>query len=76
MTGETRPSSAGANWLLRMRWGALGIVAASILIEAVSYFRPYVPSSITASFSFVSVIDAQLGQVIAHIFNTTLEVTI
>ena len=32
MTSEARPSAAGAQWLARMRWGALAIVAASILV--------------------------------------------
>lgn len=32
MTAETRPSAAGAEWLARMRWGAIAIVAASIVV--------------------------------------------
>jgi len=32
VTSEARPSAAGAEWLARMRWGALAIVAASILV--------------------------------------------
>ncbi|UCH30573.1 MAG: HAMP domain-containing histidine kinase, partial [Myxococcales bacterium] len=45
MSAETRPSSAGAEWLARMRWGALAIVAASILIatEALDVDLPAAP---------------------------------
>ena len=32
MTANDRSSSAGSQWLARMRWGAIGIVAASLLI--------------------------------------------
>lgn len=45
MTTETRPSAAGAEWLARMRWGALAIVAASIVVatQALGVELPVVP---------------------------------
>ena len=45
MSTEPRPSAAGAQWLARMRWGALAIVAASILIatQALDVDLPVAP---------------------------------
>lgn len=45
MSKEPRPSAAGAQWLARMRWGALAIVAASIFIatQALDVELPVAP---------------------------------
>ena len=45
MTQETRASAAGAQWLARLRWGALAIVAASLVVadRALDVQLPWAP---------------------------------